>query len=101
MPSNSSAQDGNSSQQNQFNSNGNTEPHQCAVSDQITDCVALTNVATLGAGPGYAALQSMLGQTQSQNILMANMVSAQKQNAMIGMTTMTQSILQLINRRNH
>lgn len=76
------------------------EPHKCEVSDQITDCVALTNVATLGSGPGYAALQSMLGQTQSQNILMANMVSAQKQNAMIGMTTMTQSVLQMMNRGN-
>jgi len=54
----------------------------------------------MGAGPGYAALQSMLGQSQSQNILMANMVSAQKQNAMIGMTTMTQSILQMMKRRN-
>ncbi|MHC8494210.1 RebB family R body protein [Thalassospira sp. SM2505] len=99
MPSTPSAQDGNSSQQTQLAAE--VEPHQCAVSDQITDCVALTNVATLGAGPGYAALQSMLGQTQSQNILMANMVSAQKQNAMIGMTTMTQSVLQLMNRRNY
>ncbi len=98
MPATPSAQDGDSSQQTQIAAAD--EQHLCAVSDQITDCVALTNVATLGAGPGYAALQSMLGQTQSQNILMANMVSAQKQNAMIGMTTMTQSVMQMMNRRN-
>jgi hypothetical protein len=93
-----SAQDGKNAPQQQVASP--VEPHECQVSDQITDCVALTNVATLGAGPGYAALQTMLGQTQSQNILMANMVSAQKQNTMIGMTTMTQSILQMMSRRN-
>lgn len=97
-----SAQDGKQPSQTQISSDAiSPDTHQCTVSDQVTDCVALTNVATLGAGPGYAALQSMLGQTQSQNILMANMVSAQKQNTMIGMTTMTQSILQLMNRRNH
>lgn len=98
MPSAPPEQDGKKSLQNQPDPNG--APHNCEVSDQITDSVAQTNVATMGAGPGYAGLQSMLGQAQSQNILMANMVSAQKQNAMIGMTTMTQSVLQLMNRRN-
>ncbi|MCC9625638.1 RebB family R body protein [Thalassospira sp. MA62] len=70
------------------------------VSDQITDGVAITNVSTLGLGPSYAALQSMLGQAQAQNILLANMVSSQKQNAIMGMTTMTQSIQQLMQRNN-
>lgn len=98
MPSAPPEQDGKKSQ-HQHVAHPDDE-HQCSVSDQITDSVAQTNVATMGAGPGYAALQSMLGQSQSQNILMANMVSAQKQNAMIGMTTMTQSILQMMKRRN-
>jgi hypothetical protein len=98
MPSAPPEQEGKKSQQQ--NVNPPTDVHHCSVSDQITDSVAQINVATMGAGPGYAALQSMLGQAQSQSILMANMVSAQKQNAMIGMTTMTQSILQLMNRRN-
>ena len=98
MPSAPPAQDGKKSQHGHVDHN--TDMHQCEVSDQITDSVAQTNVATMGAGPGYAALQSMLGQAQSQNILMANMVSAQQQNAMIGMTTMTQSVLQMMNRRN-
>ncbi|NIZ03281.1 RebB family R body protein [Thalassospira lucentensis] len=70
------------------------------VSSQITDSVALTSVSTIGIGPSYAALQSMLGQVQSQSVLMANMVSGQKQNAMIGMTTMSKSIEQIMNRRN-
>lgn len=69
------------------------------VAGQITDAVALTNVMTLGLGPSYSALQSMLGQAQSQNVLMANMVSSQRQNAMVGMTTMTKSIQQIMNRR--
>lgn len=98
MPSAPPEQDGKKSQHHQVNHTD--DEHQCSVSDQITDSVAQTNVATMGAGPGYAALQSMLGQSQSQNILMANMVSAQKQNAMIGMTTMTQSILQMMKRRS-
>lgn len=98
MPSAPPAQDGKKSQNSHVDHPD--DQHTCTVSDQITDSVALTNVATVGAGPGYAALQSMLGQAQSQNILMANMVSAQKQNAMIGMTTMTQSVLQMMNRRN-
>ena len=72
----------------------------CQVSSQVTDSVAMTNVATIGVGPSYAALQSMLGQSQSQSVLMANMVSAQRQNAMVGMTTMTKGIEQIMNRRN-
>ena len=98
MPSAPPEQEGKKTQQHHINPP--TDGHHCSVSDQITDSVAQTNVATVASGPGYAALQSMLGQAQSQNILMANMVSAQKQNAMIGMTTMTQSILQMMNRRN-
>ncbi|NIY77288.1 hypothetical protein HED22_16670 [Thalassospira sp. HF15] len=98
MPSAPPAQDGKKPPHNHVEQSD--DMRHCEVSDQITDSVAQTNVATMGAGPGYAALQSMLGQAQSQNILMANMVSAQKQNAMIGMTTMTQSVLQMMNRRN-
>ncbi len=98
MPSAPPEQDGKKNRNTRIDST--SEFHKCEVSDQITDSVALTNVATVGAGPGYAALQSMLGQAQSQNILMANMVSAQKQNTMIGMTTMTQSIVQMMARRN-
>ncbi|KZC99883.1 MULTISPECIES: RebB family R body protein [unclassified Thalassospira] len=98
MPSASPEQDGKKSQHHP--ASHHEDEHQCSVSDQITDSVAQTNVATMGAGPGFAALQSMMGQAQSQNILMANMVSAQKQNAMIGMTTMTQSILQMMKRRS-
>ncbi|MEQ9347410.1 MAG: RebB family R body protein [Thalassospira sp.] len=98
MPSAPSEQDGTQSQQAQASPTAEQSFQQ--VSDQITDSVSMTNVATLGVGPGYAALQSMLGQAQSQNVLMANMVSAQKQNAMIGMTTMSQSVLQIMNRRN-
>lgn len=79
---------------------GPTEHPACQVSSQVTDSVAMTNVATLGVGPSYAALQSMLGQSQSQSVLMANMVSAQKQTAMLGMTTMSKSIEQIMNRRN-
>ena len=48
MPATPSAQDGDGSQQTQIAAAD--EQHLCAVSDQITDCVALTNVATLGAG---------------------------------------------------
>jgi len=100
MPSANSAQDEDDTQTNQTQSVGVAASPGHGVAHQITDAVAMTNVMTIGIGPSYSALQAMLGQTQSQNVLMANMVSSQKQNSMVGMTAMTKSIQQLMNRRN-
>ena len=53
---------------------GAVENLQDQVSHQISDAVSLVNVGTLGVGPAYATLQSMLAQSQAQGVLMANMV---------------------------
>ena len=70
------------------------------VSHQISDAVSLVNVGTLGVGPAYATLQSMLAQSQAQGVLMANMVSGQRQLSMTGMATLTKSIEQMMSRPN-
>ena len=54
MPSAPPEQDGKKSQHHP--ASHHEDDHQCSVSDQITDSVAQTNVATMGAGPGFATI---------------------------------------------
>ncbi|SOC23985.1 RebB family R body protein [Thalassospira xiamenensis] len=70
------------------------------VSHQISDAVSLVNVGTIGIGPAYATLQAMLAQSQAQGVLMANMVSGQRQLSMTGMATLTKSIEQMMSHPN-
>ncbi len=70
------------------------------VSHQISDAVSQVNVGTIGVGPAYATLQAMLAQSQAQGVLMANMVSGQRQLSMTGMATLTKSIEQMMSRQN-
>jgi hypothetical protein len=69
---------------------GNTQCH-----PQITDSVTQSSVHVLGLGPAVAAVNSYLGQAQSQTILFANMVNQQAQYATIAATTLTQELTQL------
>ncbi|MDP2696883.1 RebB family R body protein [Thalassospira sp.] len=70
------------------------------VSTQISDAISQVNVSTIGIGPAYAALQSMLAQSQAQSILMANMVSSQRQTSITGLSTLTRSIERLLDGRS-
>lgn len=70
------------------------------VAGQISDAVSQVNVSAIGVGPAYAALQSMLGQSQAQSVMMANMVSSQRQLSISGLTTLTKSVDQLFSRRS-
>ncbi|WP_085620375.1 RebB family R body protein [Thalassospira alkalitolerans] len=86
---------------NQDSDTGNSEDirhHQ--VSHQISDAVSQVNVSTIGVAPAYATLQAMMAQSQAQGVLMANMVSGQRQLSMTGMATLTKSVEQMMSRRN-
>jgi hypothetical protein len=62
---------------------------------QITDGVTQSSVQTLGLGPAIAAVNSYLGQAQSNAILFANMVNQQAQYATLATSALTEELTQL------
>jgi len=65
------------------------------VDPQVTDSVTQANVTTLGNTSAYALAQSNLALSQSQGVLLANMVSAQQKQSIASSAATTKGIHQL------